>query len=139
MAEQGPEDRAADDELDADAPRAETSDAELLAPPSPALEQRRAEDDLPVVARLIVEIRSDGSRTVARGALEDLNQGQRVAVEARGDSPLSLALALAKSIGAMTSGLASSLRGTPEAERPRRLSGGVARAALRGLLDRRKK
>ena len=55
-------------------------------------------DEPPVVARLIVEIRSDGSRTVARGALEDRATGQNVAIEARGDSPISLALALAKSM-----------------------------------------
>jgi hypothetical protein len=54
--------------------------------------------ELPVVARLVVEIRSDGRRTIARGALEDMVQGQSVAVEARGDSPLSLALGLARSI-----------------------------------------
>lgn len=57
--------------------------------------------ELPVVARLVVEIRSDGRRTIARGALEDLVQGERVAVEARGDSPLSLALGLARSILSM--------------------------------------
>lgn len=55
-------------------------------------------DEPPVVARLVVEIRSDGRRTIARGALEDVTQGERVAVEARGDSPLSLALGLARSI-----------------------------------------
>jgi hypothetical protein len=76
------------------------------------------EDDLPVVARLIVEIRSDGSRTIARGAIEDTTFGQRVAIEARGDTPLSLAIALARSIASLP-----------------RLS---ARAAVRGLLDRRK-
>jgi hypothetical protein len=76
------------------------------------------EDHLPVVARLIVEIRSDGSRTIARGAIEDTTLGQRVAIEARGDSPLSLAIALARSIASVP-----------------RLS---ARAAVRGLLDRRK-
>ncbi len=52
----------------------------------------------PVVARLIVEIRSDGSRTIARGALEDVASGQRTAIEARGDSPLQLAFALARSL-----------------------------------------
>jgi hypothetical protein len=58
-------------------------------------------DELPVVARLVVEIRSDGRRTIARGALEDVVQGERVAVEARGDSPLSLAMGLARSILSM--------------------------------------
>jgi hypothetical protein len=55
-------------------------------------------DDLPVVARLIVEIRSDGSRTIARGAMEDAVSDTRVAIEASGTNPLELALGLAKSI-----------------------------------------
>jgi hypothetical protein len=55
-------------------------------------------DELPVVARLIVEVRSDGSRTIARGALEDAASDTRVAIEASGTSPLELALGLAKSI-----------------------------------------
>jgi hypothetical protein len=58
----------------------------------------REEAEPPVVARLIVEIRSDGSRTIARGAMEDVAAGEKVSVEARGDSPLSLAMALARSI-----------------------------------------
>jgi len=57
-----------------------------------------AKDELPIVARLIVEVRSDGSRTVARGAMEDAASGTRVAVEASGSTPLELALGLAKSI-----------------------------------------
>jgi hypothetical protein len=57
-----------------------------------------AKDELPVVARLIVEIRSDGRRTVARGAMEDAASGTRAAVEASGSTPLELALGLAKSI-----------------------------------------
>jgi hypothetical protein len=52
----------------------------------------------PVVARLMIEIRSDGSRTIARGAMEDLASGQRTQIEARGDSPLQLAFALARSL-----------------------------------------
>lgn len=55
-------------------------------------------EELPVVSRLVVEIRSDGRRTVARGALEDLITGERSAVEARGDSPTQLAAALAGSL-----------------------------------------
>jgi len=35
-----------------------------------------SDDDLPVVARLVVEIRSDGRRTVARGGIEDRGEGQ---------------------------------------------------------------
>lgn len=55
-------------------------------------------EELPVVARLIVEVRSDGSRTVARGAMEDAASDTRVAIEASGATPLELALGLAKSI-----------------------------------------
>lgn len=51
-----------------------------------------------MVARLVVEIRSDGRRTVARGGLEDPATGQRVTIDARGDSPVALALALARSM-----------------------------------------
>jgi hypothetical protein len=56
------------------------------------------ERELPVVARLMVEIRSDGSYTVARGAMEDQVSGQKVAIEASGANPLALALSLAKSL-----------------------------------------
>src|SRR5690606_15350192 len=52
----------------------------------------------PVVARMVVEIRSDGSRTVARGALEDLASGERVALQADASTPLMLASQLAKSL-----------------------------------------
>ncbi len=52
----------------------------------------------PVVARLIIEIRSDGSRTIARGLAEDLAQGERVKIEAEGSTPLQLALSLVKSL-----------------------------------------
>ena len=55
-------------------------------------------EELPIVARLVVEIRSDGSRTIARGAMEDALSGEKVAIEARGSTPLSLALGLAKSM-----------------------------------------
>lgn len=72
----------------------------------------------PVVARLVVEIRSDGSRTIARGAVEDLATGQRTMVEARGDSPLQLAIELARSLTQLP-----------------RLS---ARSAIRALLGRRR-
>lgn len=72
----------------------------------------------PVVARLVVEIRSDGSRTIARGAMEDVASGQRTMVEARGDSPIQLAIALARSLTQLP-----------------RLS---ARSAIRGLLGKRR-
>jgi hypothetical protein len=55
-------------------------------------------EEPPVVARLMIEIRSDGRRTIARGALEDMLQGEKVAVEAQGTSPASLAASLIKSL-----------------------------------------
>lgn len=56
------------------------------------------DDDIPVVARLVVEVRSDGRRTIARGGLEDLTTGQRVTIDARGSTPAALALQLARSV-----------------------------------------
>ncbi len=56
------------------------------------------DDEPPVVARLVVEIRSDGTQTIARGAMEDVITGEKVAIEARGSTPLRLALALARSM-----------------------------------------
>ena len=51
-----------------------------------------------MVARLIVEIRSDGTRTIARGALDDALNGEKVAVEARGSTPAALAASLIRSL-----------------------------------------
>lgn len=64
-----------------------------------ALDRRQdADEALPVVARLVIEIRSDGSRTVARGALEGASRSERVGVEARGGSPAELAGQLLRAI-----------------------------------------
>jgi len=85
--------------------------------PRPAHPARRAEtgvvDDpeLPIVARLVIEIRSDGSRTVTRGALEDAISGETVAIEARADSPLELSLNLAKMLMQAPAMASNSLRG----------------------------
>ena len=81
----------------------------------------------PVVARLIVEIRSDGTRTIARGAIEDVASGQKTAIEARGNSPLQLALALARSLGQLPRLAARSMAGA-----------GSRRLTIRGLLGRKK-
>jgi hypothetical protein len=51
-----------------------------------------------VVARLVVEIRSDGTRTVARGALEDVLTGERSTIEASGGSPVQLAASMASTL-----------------------------------------
>jgi hypothetical protein len=101
--------RKPDDEPGSDQGWQDRSQSQARAPvqsPAPARPVRvthatdtdRGDDEPPVVARLVVEIRSDGSRTIARGALEDVQQGERVAVEARGSSPLSLAMGLMRSI-----------------------------------------
>jgi len=50
----------------------------------------------PVVARLVVEIRSDGTRTIARGALEDRTSGQRVDLRADAATPVILARELTR-------------------------------------------
>ena len=55
-------------------------------------------DEPPVVARMVVEIRSDGTRTIARGALEDAENGERVAIVAHGSTPIALAASLARSM-----------------------------------------
>lgn len=87
-------------------------------PPAEDREALERATEPPVVARLVVEIRSDGSHTVARGALEDVVSGQRTTVEAHGTSPLQLALSLARAITQLP-----------------RLG---ARSAVRGLLGRRR-
>ncbi len=56
----------------------------------------KASDELPVVARLVVEVRSDGSRTIARGALEA--EGRAVQLEARGGTPAQLARSLSRAL-----------------------------------------
>jgi hypothetical protein len=62
-------------------------------------ERAELDGEPPVVARMIVEIRSDGSRTIARGAIEDVASGQRAAIEAKGGTPFQLALSLVRSLG----------------------------------------
>ena len=65
------------------------------APPAPLANQG---PEPPVVARLMVEIRSDGSTTIARGALEEMTTGEKVAVEARGSTPAQLGAQLARAL-----------------------------------------
>lgn len=87
---------AAQEALNADAERAATPRTGLQTTTPADLAEQGPEP--PVVARLMVEIRSDGSRTIARGALQDELTGEQVAVEARGNSPLELAGQLAKTL-----------------------------------------
>lgn len=72
------------------------SEPEIIRRPDGSIE--REPDEPPVVARMVIEIRSDGTRTIARGAMEDAQSGERVAIEAKGTSPLSLAASLAKAM-----------------------------------------
>ncbi len=85
-------------------------------------------DDLPpVVARLVVEIRSDGTRTVARGALEDVAADEQVAVQMEAGSPLGLLRQLSADLFALPAML--------RPDRPRRPS---LRDRLRKRLTRRR-
>jgi hypothetical protein len=74
-----------------------TSVPTAISPATPG-DLSEARPEPPVVARLMVEIRSDGTRTIARGAVHDEQTGERVAIEAFGASPLELAGQLAKSL-----------------------------------------
>jgi hypothetical protein len=74
--------------------------SELDKPPPKAevIEKPEEAGEPPVVARLVVEIRSDGTRTIARGALQDASIGQEVAIKAEGTTPLALAASLMRSL-----------------------------------------
>ena len=83
----------------------------------------------PVVARLVVEIRSDGSTTIARGSLEEATEGVRVALEARGATPLDVATSLLRSVFELPSLVASRAGLAP----------GLVRGAARALLPGRRR
>lgn len=103
-------------------------------PQSEALDA--ADEELPVVARMVVEIRSDGSRTIARGAIEDRLGDQTVGVEARADSPLELSRALAKMV--LSAPFAALLGRAKGNDAARRETGVLATVgALRRRLGRR--
>ena len=95
-------------------------------------------DELPVVARMVIEIRSDGSRTIARGAVEDCLNDQSVAVDARADSPLELSRALVKMLlsGPFAAGSALLGRGEPEAQTAQTGLRARARALRRSVGER---
>jgi hypothetical protein len=88
----------------------------LVAPAAPlAKPSQDAPDGVrepPVVAQLMIEIRSDGSRTIARGALNDLRSGESANVHAEGRSPAELMISLASSLLTLPSTLLKSARGT---------------------------
>jgi len=70
----------------------------LVRPAPGAREDLEATSEPPVAARLVIEIRTDGTRTVARGAIEDAILGERVAIKVEGQTPLELFTALAKAL-----------------------------------------
>lgn len=81
--------------LDASQQRAK---AALARTPQSSDDLENLADEPPVVARLMIEIRSDGSQTVARGALKDEVTGEQVSLVARGRTPLELAGQLTKAL-----------------------------------------
>jgi hypothetical protein len=70
----------------------------------------------PVVAQLMVEIRSDGSHTIARGALNDLRTGESAQIRAEGRTPSELMLSLCSSLLTLPSTVMKHVRATSEAE-----------------------
>jgi hypothetical protein len=98
-----------------------TADKRDLVARSPGGDQAIAKDDEPpVVARMVIEIRSDGSRTIARGAAEDAATGEKVAIEIAGSTPLQLALSLMKmmaTVPALARSAVKALRQPPRRER----------------------
>ena len=74
----------------------ELSRALVVRPDAPSSVKRH--EDLPVVSRLVLEIRSDGSRTGARGAMESVDRGERVAIQAAGNTPAELVGSLTKAL-----------------------------------------
>lgn len=75
----------------------EEAQSQALAAVAPGPVQAAGEEP-PVVARLMIEIRSDGSQTIARGAMEDIATGERVTVQAHGTTPAQLASSLARAL-----------------------------------------
>ena len=112
--------------------------AEVIAAP-PRTRELGPDTDLPVVARLVIEIHSDGTRTIARGALvhtDDSPAGATsVAIEARGGSPLALAMQLTRQLATSIAPLALQRRAPPVvASAPRRGLRAELRSRVRGLL-----
>ncbi|MEY4575803.1 MAG: hypothetical protein RL701_506 [Pseudomonadota bacterium] len=90
---------------------------------------QQAADEPPVVAQLMIEIRSDGSRTIARGALNDLITGESAQVHAEGRTPSDLIMSLATSLLALPTTLFDSpaKRRAKELEREARSRAGAGR------------
>ena len=88
---------------------------------------------------MVIEIRSDGSRTIARGALEDVDNGERVAIEARGDTPLGLAASLLRNMAEaplLVAKMSMPKLGARKAAKGGQGAKGGLRQAARSLLSR---
>jgi hypothetical protein len=68
----------------------------------------------------MVEIRSDGTRTIARGAIEEIAGGERVAIEAQGATPAHLAASLARALFATPFLAGATVRAVLEGRRAER-------------------
>jgi hypothetical protein len=75
-----------------------------------------AQNEPPVVAQLMIEIRSDGSRTIARGALHDLRANDSAHVHAEGDTPAQLVASLLHSLLSLPSGALQRFKHKPQIE-----------------------
>lgn len=94
-------------------------------------------DDLPpVVSRLVVEIRSDGRKTMARGAIEDVATGQTVAISADARSLVELSSMLVQSLGQTVGSVVPRLGQRRDGERRGKRLLSAAKTARR-LLKRR--
>ena len=75
----------------------------------------------PVVAQLMIEIRSDGSHTIARGALHDLRSQESAHVHAEGKTPAQLIASLLGSLLSLPSGTFERLRNPAEDKHDKRI------------------
>ncbi|MEP6652433.1 MAG: hypothetical protein ABJA82_03690 [Myxococcales bacterium] len=64
--------------------------------PTTSIHPASAVAEPPIVARLVVEIRADGTTTIARAGLLDEAHQERTVFEARASTPLALAAKLAR-------------------------------------------
>ncbi len=88
-------------------------------PESGAVPTTRTEP--PVVAQLMIEIRSDGSHTIARGALHDLRSNESAHVHAEGKTPQQLIASLLGSLLSLPAGTFQKLRAPAEVKRDTRV------------------
>lgn len=81
----------------------------------------RGAPEPPVVAQLMIEIRSDGSHTIARGALHDLRSNESAHVHAEGKTPQQLIASLLGSLLSLPAGTFQKLRNPAEGKHETRV------------------